>query len=64
VTKNLDLIDYVLIGLVPLMNIPGASYNVDDAALVSGICAALKIDPAVVWARLEAHCHRASATVH
>jgi hypothetical protein len=64
VTKNPDLIDYILPGLVARMNIPGVSYNVDDAALVSGICATLKIDPAVVWARLETHCHRGSDTIN
>jgi hypothetical protein len=64
VVKSLDLIDYILLGLVPQMNIPGVSYNIDDAALVSGVCAALKIDPAAVWARLAAHCHVSTTTIH
>ena len=58
-TKNLDLIDYILPELILRMNNPDSNYDINDAALVSGVCAALKIDPAVVWARLKAHCHHA-----
>jgi hypothetical protein len=60
-TKRLDIIDLILPGLAAQMNTPDANYDINDAALVAGVCSALKINPQMVWARLKAHCHHCAA---